>query len=165
MKAIIELGKIDYYGNGRRENLCTLEVKMRKGRFSMCANVWNRLNTDILMGGQCCEEVVAHFPNDTRAQTLLKIWRDYHLNDMCAGSPAQRFAIDKYFSANPQEPRTYENIISMLEGQGLNPDPYFTHKGALYRYGSAWLSQTIPETVISAITTIMINEAHNNGGQ
>ena len=62
IRRIIELGKIDYLGIGRKENLVTVEVELEereegKVEFSCCGNIWNRIKSDILCGGQCLDEI------------------------------------------------------------------------------------------------------------
>lgn len=154
---VIALGKIDYNRSGRRNCLATLEINWDGVRFSASANVWNPRQTDIYMGGQCLEEVCALFPNDTRAQAVLVLWRHWHLNDMRAGSPAQ----EAWLEANPIKPvypqSYYELACEALAAAGLNPDPTYLHEGKphAYAYGSAWLKREIPADVVAEIEAAM----------
>lgn len=83
------------------------------------------------------------------AQTIARlrdIWREHHLNDLRAGSPAQR----AYLKANPM-PNTsdhYRDACKALRTAGLNPDPTYIHNGKPYAYGSAWLREDVPQEVL-----------------
>ena len=83
------------------------------------------------------------------AQTITRlrdVWREYHLNDMRSGSPAQR----AYLKANPV-PNTAKHYLAACEAlrtAGLNPDPAYIHNGKPYAYGSAWLREDVPQEVL-----------------
>lgn len=150
------LGKVDYNRNGRKDCEAAFTYTLESNRFSMCAEIWNPRKTDIYVGGQCCEEVAAYFPNDKQAQRMLEIWRRWHLNDMKAGSPAQM----QYLKENPIPPEDYAHPASyytvaslVLERAGLNPDPDYLHEGKPYEYGSAWLKEELPPEIVQEIIT------------
>lgn len=149
MRKTIALGKIDYNNSGRRNCLATLEISWDGSRFSACGNIWNPRETDIYAGGQIVEEVCRYFPQNVQAQRILAIWRDWHLNDMIAGSPAQ----EAFLKANPVADRLnhYSAACDALAAAGLNPDPDYLHNGQPYRYGSAWLKRDIPADVAAEI--------------
>lgn len=85
MKRTFNFGKIDYYNNGRKENLVTVEMEYKtdgcKKRFSVSANVWNGIHTDTVAGGQCLD-TIAPYINDPVYSEILRLWELYHLNDM-----------------------------------------------------------------------------------
>jgi len=155
MRHTIELGKVDYNRSGRRNCAVTLEVSWDGERFSACASIWNPRRTDIYAGGQMVEEACAYFPHDKRAQRVLALWREWHLNDMNAGSPAQ----EAWLKANPVTaayPEShYDKASAALASAGLNPDPDYLHNGKPYRYGSAWLKRDIPADVVAEIEALM----------
>ena len=76
------------------------------------------------------------------------VWKAWHLNDMIAGSPAQRL----YLAANhvtcvyPQS--LYVVECEALAAVGLNPDPSYLHNGKPYEYGSAGLRADVPADVL-----------------
>lgn len=74
------------------------------------------------------------------------VWDRWHLNDMRAGSPAQR----EWLKANPIEDRVnhYTKACEALAAAGLNPDPGYLHKDAPYKYGHAWLTEEVPQDVV-----------------
>lgn len=75
---------------------------------------------------------------------LAEIWDRWHLNDMRAGSPAQRAWLDENFEGH----RDYVAVSAALAEAGLNPDPSFEYNGAPYKYGHAWLSEEVPADVL-----------------
>lgn len=81
-----------------------------------------------------------------------EVWEAWHLNDMNAGSPAQR----AYLKANPITDRLnyYAKACEALEAAGLNPDPNYLHNGKPYKYGSAWLKERVPEEVLQFLASL-----------
>lgn len=100
VKKVIEFGKIDYYGTGRKSNLVTVEMRLEEGRvqygaiggkwspellqgskgisFSVSAFVWNHIHTDMVMAGQCLDKI-KHVPvNDALFQEIKRLWKKYH---------------------------------------------------------------------------------------
>jgi hypothetical protein len=149
MRKIIELGKIDYNRSGRKNCLATLEISWDGARFTASGNIWNPRGTYTYSGGQIVEEVCGYFPQNKQAQRILAIWRDWHLNDMKAGSPDQ----EAFLKANPIADRLnhYKAACDALAAAGINPDPNYTHNGKPYAYGSAWLKRDIPSDVVAEI--------------
>jgi len=141
-----DLGKVDYNGSGRRNCKAAITWRLEDGLFAMCAEIWNPRETDVYTFGQCVDTVAAYFPEDAKAQRMLAIWREWHLNDMQAGSPAQR----AYLEALPVWPQ-YEEACRVLADAGLNPDPGYLHNGKPYAYGSAWLKRDLPADVLAEI--------------
>lgn len=86
------LGYVNYreFANRPSRNLCEVEWELKDGRFSMSAQIWQQNKRDILVGGQCVDEVAKLFPNDAKLQRMCKIWERWHLNDMRAGCEHQR---------------------------------------------------------------------------
>ena len=149
------LGKVDYNNSGRRNCMATLELSWDGSRFSLRASIWNPRHTDIYMGGQCIEEVIAYFPHHPLAQRLAAIWREWHLNDMIAGSPAQ----EAWLAANPVTavyPEShYTKACAALTAAGINPDPGYLHNGKPYAYGSAWLKRDIPADIAAELDNLV----------
>ena len=96
--------------------------------------------------------------NQEMLNMLAAIWKRYHLNDVCAGSPAQEF----YLNHNPINDRLnfFDKASEALEAAGLNPDPHHIVNGKPYRYGSAWLSGSVPEWVLEWLYNLP--ETNNN---
>lgn len=94
MERIIELGKIDYLKIGKKINLVTLEIELRndeKNRpvFSVCGNVWDNRKKDILIGGQCLDELFPYFKNNELFVKIYKLWKKHHLNNLHSGTEKQ----------------------------------------------------------------------------
>lgn len=72
------------------------EITRRNGypEFSMCAQIWNKFHTDIIMGGQCIEEAVkeihTHIVSREKINRMVEVWKRWHLNGMYAGCEHQR---------------------------------------------------------------------------
>lgn len=116
------------------------------GRFSMQAEVWNHIETDIIMGGQCVDTVADLFPHNKKLQRMRAIWERWHLNDMKAGSAVQ----EEYLRNNPVSAAVYpeshyEKASAALTSAGLNPDA----NG--YQYGHAWCREELPVDVLTEI--------------
>ena len=83
-------GKVDGYHNGRKSCEVTLEFGFREysGQepyFTVCANLWNCLHTDILWGGQCVDELAEEFPilaHNKQYKRMMELWKECHLKNM-----------------------------------------------------------------------------------
>ena len=89
MKKTFNFGKIAYDESGRKDNLVTIEISFDDTRFSASGNVWNRLQTDIISGGQNLDELYEYLKDDGLFLKIYSIWKQYHLNDMTPGTPKQ----------------------------------------------------------------------------
>lgn len=148
------LGMVDYARSGKANCEAAITWSLKDGRFSMCAEIWNSRKTDILCGGQCVAEVAARFPSDAKAQRMLAIWKEWHLNDMKAGSPAQAAFLKSFPERQHYEDgfgSHFEWALAKLTEAGINPDPGFLHNGKPYSYGSAWLKVELPSEVEAEI--------------
>lgn len=149
MKRTIDFGKIDLRGSGRKINKVTVDVELRTNRdgnavFSCVGNVWNARGTDIIMGGQCLDDIAPHMKGNRTYAEVLDLWRKYHLNDMHAGSERQEACV----KANPNR-RNYKSDCAWLERWGLLWDED-------YKYGTAWLYREIPTADYNRIAKIII---------
>ena len=86
MKKIFNFGKIAADGSGIQRNAVTVEMEYKKDgdkkRFSVSANVWNSLRSDIIMGGQCLDSLTPYFTENATFAEIYRLWKLYHLNDM-----------------------------------------------------------------------------------
>lgn len=141
------IGKVDYNRSGRKNCLAVLTWRLENGRFSMCGEIWNPVGTDCYNAGQCVDTVADYFPENAKVQRMRAIWRDWHLNDMKAGTPAQHRHIEANSLMFPGYPVShYDWAREGLGIVGLNPDP---ESG--YKYGSAWLSAELPPDIVAEI--------------
>ena len=87
MKLEIGFGKVDGYHIGKRNCLLTLEwgfseFEGQEPYFSVCGNLWNNIQTDIIHGGQCLDSFLNEFKELKRNKTYMaiyKLWKKYHL--------------------------------------------------------------------------------------
>lgn len=154
----INMGKIDYYNIGKKNckvviNI-TLEDKEKycdtehtpKWCYSCSASVYNHIGTDILIGGQCLDSLVPYFKDNELFNTLYRLWKNYHLNDLHAGTIAQEKAIDEW--KNQGNKYEYTAVCNYLDSIGLLVD-----NG--YRYGTGWLYRPIPKDDLKLIENLL----------
>lgn len=80
---------------------------------------------------------------------LMQIWKRWNNNDLRAGSPAQMEHL-RIVETTTGLTLTYENVCEILQNAGLYVDEHFNWGSdtAGYRYGSAWIFEPLPESVI-----------------
>lgn len=181
MKKVINFGKIDYNGSGRKNCPVTIELELRKKggeevftldaegkkkytgeitpvfyEFSVCGSIWNPSKTDIYCGGQCLDEI-AEYIKDPLFIEIYDLWKKYHLNGLNAGTPEQEEAIQKMGSRS----YNYDTVCEYLKNIGLYEVNYTglsvgrKYDNELYRYGTAWLVREIPKDIIKRIIEII----------
>lgn len=149
--------------------------------FTMSCNYWNKPHTDIIMGGQCCDEVLkdvkTYVTNPKKVKRMIEVWKEWHLNGMNAGCEHQRSAKWNEVRIDPAElPKSHANrdekgILAIWvypsahfeKGKWIEPSVYagsdVHEKGLLtkpcpicgYKYGTAWLKREIPAEIINEI--------------
>jgi len=190
MKTTLHFGKINFYGS-RRENEVTIDIELRtRGgeptftiengervytgnktpvyvEFTAVGNIWNRLHTDIICGGQCLEEIKKHraqLEDKELFDEVYRLWKAYHLNGMHAGTPEQEAAVKEY--TNTGNKYEYTAVCNYLKCRGLY-EINFTGKSCgryynneLYRYGTAWIIDDIPGGDLLRIEHIITANEH-----
>jgi hypothetical protein len=147
MNKTFEFGKIDYNNSGRKENLVTVEIELTdkdKPKFSASGNIWNRIQTDILCGGQNLDELKEYI-NTPLFNEIYRLWKLYHLNGMNAGTPIQSKAIENWESMG--NTYDYNKACEYLKSIGLYND-----EG--YVYGTSWLYREIPANDLNKIKAL-----------
>lgn len=156
----INLGKVDYYGRGRKVNAVDIKVEIRNKpgatdwdtiekvnnvpELSMSGSIWDGRHYDNVSGGQNLDEILYFFPGNKKLKRLVDIWEEYHLNDMRAGTKRQTEAIKQAGSRH----LNYDEAVQLLMSKGLYID-----NG--YKYGSAWLYQPIPKEIIAEVKQLV----------
>ena len=154
MKKVIEFGKIDIYGIGRKINPVTIKVELREEEsdepvFSVCGDVWNCKKTDIVMGGQCLDELVPFLKNNKLFMEIYRLWKLYHLNDLHTGTKKQEEFLNKNNVKNWAN--DYENTCEFLNKNNLLYD-----KGV--KFGTTWHYWAIPKKDLEKIKRIIKKE-------
>lgn len=106
-KNTLDFGKVDAEMRGEKRNQVTVKIELRgtlpAGQFelnsyrklpedlelSITGDVWNSRHSDIIMGGQCYDELLELVP-DPLMHEIVGVWKRWHLNGMNAGCEHQR---------------------------------------------------------------------------
>ena len=140
--------KIAFYG-GRKINQPEVEVELcydndGRAELSICAYLWNAHHTDIIMGGQCLDEMneFESLKSNPTFRKLYEWWKLYHLNNLKSGGPLQEAALkDCQFSS-------YEDRCSYLESKGL------LYEDGI-KYGAQWWYHKIPDSDLNEIKSLL----------
>lgn len=142
------------YTSSRRVNLPVIEMELRdydtdKPKLSICGELWNARHTDIVMGGQCLDHLadLGDLASNTTFKKLYKLWKNWHLNDLHAGTIKQEQALDDAKKSGVKL-NSYEDSCKYLESIGLLEDDG-------YKYGSAWLYRAIPKDTMTEIMHLL----------
>ena len=153
MKRTISFGKHAIYSD-KKINEVTLDIELReeninKPIFSVCANVWNIRHTNIVMGGQCLDEL-RKYVKTPLFREIHRLWEEHHLNDLHAGTSEQEKAIEEWKEhGNAYD---YSKVCEYLKSIGLYEVEY---NGKPYKYGSGWIYKEIPENDLKLIKYII----------
>ena len=141
-----------------------------KGQYSLFCRIQLDLPNNLsitgvegpLKSGNCrgaCDQIVMHEWEITKyapgwsrelEQEFRAVWDRWHMNGMRAGThPQMEYlrAIEDEFPGYPVS--HYEWAVDKLKDAGLDPDP-----DTGYRYGSAWLKEPLPQSVIDFLTSL-----------
>lgn len=139
--------KIAFYG-GRKINTPEITMKLRdtdKGpELLIYGDVWNSKHTDIVIGGQCLDEMnkFESLKSNPTFRKLYEWWKLYHLNNLKSGGPLQEAALkDRKFSS-------YEDRCSYLESKGL------LYEDGI-KYGAQWWYYKIQDDDLKEIKSLL----------
>ena len=104
-KRVFSFGKVAYYGK-RKIHEVTLEITLYADRngypeFTVCADVWNNLHTDIIAGGQMIDDLYNQFLRfrcNTIYKTIKELWEKYHCKDVSNIPEIDKKKMDLLFS-------------------------------------------------------------------
>lgn len=133
-----------HYSNGTKS--ADIDVQIHNGRLSISGVVYEgkkllKSERNLISGGQCLDEA-----KDLLPQRLAEVWERWHLNDMRAGTPAQEEALNAVKGTFNRlnwydEACSYLASVSLLEDNG-------------YRYGTAWLTEELPQDVVDYVQSL-----------
>ena len=146
IRKTITLGKVAY-SSKRKINEVILEIELINGNLSICGEIWNSKKTDIEAGGQCCEIISELFPKNKKVQRIIEVWKEWHLNDLHAGTPEQEAYLKEKGLLSSGK---YDEVCQALKNVGLYEVKY---NGKPYKYGQGWLRREIPQEIIKEIET------------
>jgi len=84
-----------------------------------------------------------------KLKDLLAIWKDYHLNDMNAGSARQEAALKDCADSG------YEARRKFLEERGLLFDDEHIIDEKPYEYGTSWIRRDVPQDVLRRLSQLV----------
>ena len=155
-RKVIDFGKIAFYGN-RKINKVTIEIKLKETpeglELSISGNVWNNRESDIITGGQCLDDLLPYFENNKPYKEIYRLWKNYHLNGMNAGTKEQTKAINDYLEKTNKRYK-YSEMCEYLKNINLYQVEY---NGKPYLYGHGWIFYEIPTEDIKIIQGIINN--------
>lgn len=117
MKKVFDFGEHAVSNSISGNNKITIDVELKhteKGEeFTASACVWNGRKTDIIMGGQCLDELMPYLKNNKTYKTILDLWHKYHLNGMRAWCQCEH-------TENPSEKVKVYKLRYNEEGERLS---------------------------------------------
>lgn len=157
MKRKISFGKIDGYGNGEKTCEVTIEISLdendpKKPKFSVRGNVWNDRGTDIIMCGQCLDNLLPYFKGDKLFVEIYRLWKNYHLNDLKPGTPEQMKCIEAHKAEIDENDGWYHKELNLLKKYDLD---VVLVDGEPYKYGSGLIYSQIPQKDLETIKKII----------
>lgn len=142
--------KVAYY-NKRKVNQPEVEVELilnnnNKYELSICGSLYNAKHTDAIVCGQCLDlfNDIDDLHNNKLFQTLYRLWKNWHLNGMSAGTQKQMDALKEHFNKIPN----YENSCDYLKSINLYND-----NGN--EFGAKWYFREIPKDDINLIVRLI----------
>lgn len=158
-KCKIDFGTINLYGTGKRYK-ASVEMELgeeEKGpEFSCCAYIKTANGRGWNTGGQCLDEINKHRKElrDIKLwDTVYRLWKTYHLNDMHAGTKEQEAEVNEYVkNTTVKQYEQYEDVCNHLKDVGLYEVQV---NGQPYKYGHGWLYWEIPEDDLNLIKSII----------
>ena len=127
------------------------EAEFKKGVFS--ASVWLEEGREFRCGGQAFDDVLATVPmlnNDAVYMKLYKLWKEYHLNDLHAGTMKQEGYLRAYekWHGVKLDANNYDKACEVLKEAGL-----FEDEGV--KYGHSWVTWEIPGPAVEEIKELL----------
>jgi len=153
MKARIKLG-----GNNFEVGHSIIDIELKETDKGLCFSASGlqdyyydeyTQDYDYLSGGQCLDRIAKDYPDNKEVQTIVKLWKKHHLNDMNAGTPRQTKHLKSL-----GEYKSYEWACEELDKVNMLVDKEFSPNNP-YKYGSAWLYREIPDKDIKEIKSII----------
>jgi len=152
LKKTVYLGEGDY---GR--TFCKITISedkdMERKMLSICGVEGPKANGDCKGScGQIHDSILINtFADGWDSEKLAKfinVWEKWHLNDMNAGTPKQKKAIEEWEKNNRYD---FEEACKHLTKIGVYVDK---HNGENYRYGTQWLYEEIPTEVLEFLENL-----------
>lgn len=142
------IDKVVYIGKLENEKIfCNIQYK--NGKLSITGVIEPKKNGDASSCGQIVDTIdenlkkISYADNWDRikATQFVEIWKDWHLNDMNAGTQKQEIYIKNWLSKTGKK-YEYNKVCEMLKTANLYNDNGYT-------YSEKWLSCEVPKEVLN----------------
>ena len=155
-------GKVDYNGSGRKNCAVEVEISLRHNHnsfynkdyeeFTAVGYIYNPRHTDCYAGGQCLDTIKEFIPDNIILDRIYRLWQNYHLNGLHAGTVEQEQAIKEYKERTGKAYYDYTDICNYLKSINLYE---VIENGQPYKYGHGWLCREIPEEDLKEIRNLL----------
>lgn len=153
MEAFTKIVRLGTTQEGARRPNVYCKIKFEKNNLSITGVVGPMSNGNCI--GSCGQIEMSMEASDITPrlgitpgtlQKFFEVWREWHLNDMQAGTPAQEAELKKHkFPGYPVD--HFDWAKETLTKAGLQPD-----NG--YSYGSKWLRIEVPDEVLEFLKSL-----------
>ena len=133
------------------------QINLDNGNLSITGVIAPRDNGSAYCAGQIGEYLLDTFPNKEEGWDAFRlcdfalICKEWHLNNLTAGSPRQEAFLKEWTSRNKY---SYEKACEALKEANLYEDAEYLHNGKPYVYGTAWLRRELPQEVIDFLENL-----------
>ena len=146
-RRVFNFGKVDAMGSGRKINAVEVTMELRPTKngpeLSVCGDVWNSRHTDIVMGGQCLDELLG-LVDSPLMRSIRGLWKRNHLNAMdAAATDEQRAAVDEYKAECARNRKGYEYDEACAYLKKRNLFEVALPDGTKAKYGHGWYYRPI----------------------
>lgn len=123
VRRVIRFGKIAYFNNKSKRYAVEVGLELSYTKdglpaFSAMADIWNTKRTDIVMGGQCLDDIWKYWKDQLKNpdlfEKILGLWKRNHLNDHAKGG---------YRPISPEDLQTIQELLGIPE-QGERHENY-----------------------------------------
>ena len=99
-----------YLGGYKKKGSSIIDIELKKTHKGWCFSASglhdqqfcpSMKDWDYQCAGQCLDTIAEKWWQSKKVQTIVKLWRKYHLNDMNAGSPKQTEYLASYLESIP----------------------------------------------------------------
>lgn len=147
MKKVFKFEKVDFFKTREKISAVEIEVEFIDGVFTASAYVWDNKHSNIVMGGQCLDELQPFLCTNKTFNTIYRLWKLYHLNNMHAGTRKQENALKQKFGG--VDANRYTEQCDYLKSINLYND-----NG--YKFGTGWLKEEIPASDVFEIKRLFM---------
>lgn len=139
------------YTSARRVNLPAIEMELQykdndinRPVLSICGELWDARHTDIVMGGQCLDQLAKldSLRFNPLFKKLYRLWKNWHLNDLKSGGPLQEAALKDCKLSSYEERCSYLESKDLLYEDGI-------------KYGTQWWYHKIPDNDLNEIIDLL----------